>query len=402
MAHIEDRWFTADRKPKPRSGHGKRYRVRYEKPDGMQTSASFGKKGDAERFRIRVEADLLAGTYADPEAGRTTLRTYAAGWLAAQSFDAVTRETVESRLRVHVLPQLGDHRLAELAARPSLIQAWLSGLKLAPSTSGRVLTHLNTIMSAAVADGVIARNPCRSPSIRAPRVTRRQVVPWAPQQSAAVRAALPERLRAVVDAGTGLGLRQSELFALAVEETDFLRRMVSVRQQIKIIRGGMYYAAPKGAKERAVPLAWQTGALLAAHLAGFPAVAVTLPWHEPGTRRHGKPHTSHLLFTTGGRALHRNGFNVDIWRPAVKAAGLPADRVNGCHMMRHVFASTLISRGVDVRTVAAYLGHSDGGALVLRTYSHLMPDAEDRARKALEAALAAEGPTAPREGVNRG
>ena len=34
MAHLEDRWFTADRKPKPRSGHGKRYRVRYEKPDG--------------------------------------------------------------------------------------------------------------------------------------------------------------------------------------------------------------------------------------------------------------------------------------------------------------------------------------------------------------------------------
>ena len=46
--------------------------------------------------------------------------------------------------------------------------------------------------------------------------------------------------------------------------------------------------------------------------------------------------------------------------------------------------STLVARGIDRRTVAEYLGHSDGGALVLRTYSHLLPDAEDRARKALE------------------
>jgi integrase len=55
--------------------------------------------------------------------------------------------------------------------------------------------------------------------------------------------------------------------------------------------------------------------------------------------------------------------------------------------MRHLYASTLVSRGVDPRTAAAYLGHADGGALILRTYSHLMPDAEDRARKAIEEAL---------------
>jgi hypothetical protein len=61
---------------------------------------------------------------------------------------------------------------------------------------------------------------------------------------------------------------------------------------------------------------------------------------------------------------------------------------------------------VDPRTVAEYLGHSDGGALVLRTYSHLLPDAEDRARKALEDALEAsetrsDGPVTAQRQVNR-
>ena len=82
---------------------------------------------------------------------------------------------------------------------------------------------------------------------------------------------------------------------------------------------------------------------------------MTLPWHEPGTRRHGKPHTAKLLFTTeDGRALNRNGFN-QVWRDVRAAAGLADDRVNGCHMLRHVFASTLVSRGIDPRTVAEYM-----------------------------------------------
>ena len=81
------------------------------------------------------------------------------------------------------------------------------------------------------------------------------------------------------------------------------------------------------------------------------------------------------------------------------AAGLPDDRVNGCHMLRHVYASTLISLGVDVRTVAGNLGHSDGGALVLKTYSHLMPDAEDKTRKALPTSrLRGEDPGFPADG----
>jgi len=41
------------------------------------------------------------------------------------------------------------------------------------------------------------------------------------------------------------------------------------------------------------------------------------------------------------------------------------------HDLRHLFATRCIESGVDVRTVAAWLGHKDGGALLLRRYSHL-------------------------------
>ncbi|MEU7912285.1 hypothetical protein [Microbispora bryophytorum] len=52
--------------------------------------------------------------------------------------------------------------------------------------------------------------------------------------------------------------------------------------------------------------------------------------------------------------------------------------------------------GVDIRTVAEYLGHADPG-FTLRMYTHLMPKAADRARRAVDAFFTQEptGPSAP-------
>ncbi len=39
--------------------------------------------------------------------------------------------------------------------------------------------------------------------------------------------------------------------------------------------------------------------------------------------------------------------------------------------LRHLFATRCIEAGVDIPTVSRWLGHSDGGALAMRTYGHL-------------------------------
>lgn len=41
------------------------------------------------------------------------------------------------------------------------------------------------------------------------------------------------------------------------------------------------------------------------------------------------------------------------------------------HLCRHFFATRCITAGVDLPTVARWLGHQDGGALLARTYYHL-------------------------------
>lgn len=92
-----------------------------------------------------------------------------------------------------------------------------------------------------------------------------------------MRDALPPRYRALVTLAAGCGLRQGEAFGLAVEDIDFLRLVVHVRRQVKLIGSQLVFAPPKYRKERDVPLPDGIALDLSAHIRAFPPVDVTLP-----------------------------------------------------------------------------------------------------------------------------
>ena len=45
---------------------------------------------------------------------------------------------------------------------------------------------------------------------------------------------------------------------------------------------------------------------------------------------------------------------------------------------RRMFITTAIERGVDVKVIAQWQGHQDGGKLILDTYSHVRPAHSER------------------------
>ena len=110
MAHIKGPW----------EGSRATVAARYRDPDGHERSRTFARKVDAQRWLDQVTADLVTGRYVDPRAGRVTLADFAAQWLTSQTFDASTRETMESRVRTHILPTIGDVELRHL--KPSTVQ----------------------------------------------------------------------------------------------------------------------------------------------------------------------------------------------------------------------------------------------------------------------------------------
>nr|WTB30645.1 site-specific integrase [Streptomyces sp. NBC_00830] len=409
MADVYDTWHKSRPKPdepecsehkgKVRSaahGKGKRWQVRWRDPKGVQRKENFDRRVDADARSAKVETDLNLGTYVDPSAGKATLETFAKTWLESQTGDLGTIQAVELRIRLHVLPHLGSHQLRAL--RPSMLQAWVSRLekgKLAASYVKVIFANLSGMLSAAVDDGLIARNPCRAGSIRLPKENRPRVRPWSSERVLSVVGALPDAYACMAVIGAGCGLRQGEIFGLAVGDIDFLRGVVHVRRQVKHVSKRLVFALPKGQKERDVPLPSKIGEAIATHLAARPARAVTLPWAVPD----GKPVTVNLLFTSREtKAVNRNYFNTYVWKPALAQAGvIPAKpegekygeaRSDGMHALRHHYASVLLDAGESIKALSEYLGHSDPG-FTLRTYTHLMPASEERTKKAVDRALTA-------------
>ena len=105
----------------------------------------------------------------------------------------------------------------------------------------------------------------------------------------------------------------------------------------------------KGASVRKLPLTGPLRAVLE------DIARIVDPDGEPGTL----PTCGPILSLVTAKEALRN---------ACKRLKVPALRL---HDLRHFFASHALERGVDVPTVAKWLGHKDGGVLVLRTYGHV-------------------------------
>lgn len=370
--------------PTAEHGVGKRWQVRWRDDTGKQQKLNFETKPAAERKDAEIKASLDRGDYVDPQAGKVTLEECARRWRAGLTGDPGSLMNTDSTLSRWVYGKpIAQQPMRALAKHPSLVQAWIKEMEsfgLQPNTIRGHVGVVSAVFDAAVDDGIVVRNPCKAKSIRQPARPRRKVVPWPLAWVEAMGEALPARYSAMVYLGAGCGHRQGEMFGIALDDVDFLQRIVHVRRQVRIVNGELLFSPPKGGKERKVPLPEAVGLRLSAHIAAHPPSEVTLPWKVPG----GKPVTVSLLFPRSpGEPLVRSRFNDGLWKPALVAAGIPATRDNGCHALRHTAASAWLAAGVDIRTVAEYLGHSDPG-FTLRTYTHLMPDAADRARRAMD------------------
>lgn len=401
--HVSDTWHKTVAGTKVRTeryGRGLRWQAVWDDPaTGRERTKAFKLKPDAETHVVAMQASQLRGEYIDPNAGRVTLTAYARQWQASRPYGPSAAVQRDVHLRVHILPKLGAVPLA--AILPSTVQAWLVDLPGAESTKRAILKTLGALLGAAVEDGLIRSNPVRARSVTKPKVATKTIVPWSVEQVRTVADGLPERYRILAMLGAGLGLRSGEVYGLAVSDVDFLRRVVTVRRQVRLDASRQRFALPKFEHVREIPLPDIVAHALAAHLAEFPPVEVTLPWASRERAEDGVPTTVALVVASReGRALNKNYVSANLWRPALRAAGMPDQRDHGFHALRHTFASTLLDGGVSIRALADYLGHADP-SFTLRVYAHLMPQSEVRARSVVDTAWSSRGAVAEREEFRR-
>ncbi len=91
-----------------------------------------------------------------------------------------------------------------------------------------------------------------------------------------------------------------------------------------------------------------------------------------------------LVFATQrGTLVNPTNLRKRSFAPLLEEACLPAMRF---HDLRHTCATLLLSRNVNPKIVSEMLGHASI-AITLDTYSHVLPDMQDSAVRALEDAL---------------
>lgn len=96
-----------------------------------------------------------------------------------------------------------------------------------------------------------------------------------------------------------------------------------------------------------------------------------------------RPPDSSWLFPSPQRGIrdeHAKSFRESL-KIARKAAGL---EWLGFHDLRHYFCSMCVMAGIDFMTIAAWMGHKDGGILVGKVYGHLLDEHRHRAARSLK------------------
>jgi integrase/recombinase XerD len=214
--------------------------------------------------------------------------------------------------------------------------------ELAPSTVARRSAALRRFFGFLVDEGLRRDDP--SSALPRPRFERplprildgdevRRMFEAA-EERASSGESIARRNLALLELLYGSGLRASELVALP-------RGVARPGQPFLTVRG-------KGSKERLVPISTRAQAAAAKWLEDVPSASL---WLFPS----GKSHLSRVrLF--------------QIVRTMAADAGIAPERVSP-HVLRHAFATHLLSGGADLRVLQSLLGHAD--IATTQIYTHV-------------------------------
>ncbi|MDA0260657.1 MAG: site-specific tyrosine recombinase XerD [Proteobacteria bacterium] len=233
----------------------------------------------------------------------------------------------------------------------NLLQRYLKSLVdrgMAAATIARRLAALRQLFAFLYVEGVRSDNPAGG--LDGPRRVRGLPKLLSEEQvdvllGEARRGSAPEnvRLLALLEVLYATGLRVSELVGLPL--TSF-----RAEDRFLLVRG-------KGGKERIVPLSDSARDAVLQYLAV----------------RHqffGKDEGSHWLFPSRGRSGHltRQRFHQRLKSLASACHISPA--IVSPHVLRHAFATHLLARGADLRSVQQMLGHAD--ISTTQIYTHVL------------------------------
>lgn len=234
------------------------------------------------------------------------------------------------------------------------IEAYLGALDLqgkASSTRARSLSSIKQFFRFLFLEGIRSDDPAAQ--ISGPRLHKKLPVTLSEADVDTLMTELyrdsPKPLTrvrniALIELLYATGLRVSELVSLPVAATQGDPRMI-------LVRG-------KGGRERMVPLSQPARDAIAQWLETRPALKFAK--------------SSPYLFPAGGKLGYLTRQSVFLMLKDLAAkAGLDSSKISP-HVVRHAFATHLLSHGADLRAIQTLLGHADISTTEI--YTHVLED----------------------------
>ena len=236
----------------------------------------------------------------------------------------------------------------------AVLASWAAS-GFSPATTGRKLSALKQFLAFLQSEGDITSNPAFN--IRGPKRGR-------PLPKILSEDDVERLFEAAEQDETPKGVRRLCMLEILYAGGLRVTELVSLKR-IALLRGdGCLMIKGKGGKERLVPL---TQTALETIEAWLSVRDETLPKNIDAKKR-----ADAFLFPSRGKLGHitREMFGLDLKNLAIKA-GLPPSKLSP-HVLRHAFATHLLSRGADLRSVQTLLGHSD--ISTTQIYTHILDE----------------------------
>lgn len=363
-----------------------------------------------------LEAELRKGHVRKTGAG-DTLADWMEHWLTAVAPRRCRPSTITgytSKIRVHIVPGLGHHRLAKLKVEH--VETYFAKLEdeVSPNTALQIFRILSRALKVAEQRGKIPRNPCGLTD--PPAAEHHEVEPLEEGDVAALLAAAGEcRDRVRWWVALGLGLRQGEALGLAWKHVDLEGGVLYVRKALgrrawqhgckdpavcakrkcrvkpcadgcrrhrrdcpdpcpadctshastcpERQKGGLVLEDPKSKKSRReLPLAPIFVQLLTEHRKAQreERIAAGPLWKDPFGER--------LVFCQPNGRPYNPRSDWAAWKRLLTTAGVRDARL---HDARHSAATIMFGEGYEMKDVQEWLGHAQIG-LTMNTYTHIL------------------------------
>ena len=324
---------------------------------------TFASRTDARRWLAEAQTDQARGGWVSPRSGQVPLTVYASEWLGHRVLQPRTAELYRHILDRHILPALGSTHLAELSARQ--IRLWHAPLAgMYPCTGAKAYRLLHAILATAVADELIARNPCAIKGAGVERSPERPVA--AMDQVDALADAIASRYRLLVLLAAWCSLRKEELLGLQRRDIDLGAGVLRVERALVQLRDGtLLLGPPKGPKgRRTVAIPPHLVAEVGRHLQTFVG-----------------PEADAHVFSGQKGGLLRPHVLQKAWDLARQATGLGHLHL---HDLRHSGNTWAAATGASTKELMARMGHTTSDAAL--RYQHATETRDKQIAAALTAA----------------